>query len=161
VLTASSDALLHCVINLLHHEFAMKELGDLHHLLGLSVSHNHDGLFLCRRRYTLDILARAGKVDCKPCATPIDMSAKLSSDGPPVENTTDYRGLACALQYLTFTRPDISYVVRQVCLFMHDPWEPHLTLVKRILRYLKGTIDNGLQLHRSTVTSLVAYSDAD
>lgn len=78
--------------------------------------------------------------DCKPCATPIDTCAKLSSNGPPVENTTHYRGLVGALQYLTFTRPDIAYVVQQVCLFMHDPREPHYALVKCILRYLKGTL---------------------
>jgi hypothetical protein len=161
VLTASSDVLLRHIIDLLHHEFAMKDLGDLHHFLGLSVTRRTDGLFLCQRQYILDILARAGMVDCKPCTTPVDTCAKLSSDGPPVENATHYRGLAGALQYLTFTRPDIAYAVQQVCLFMHDPREPHLALVKRILRYLKGTLDHGLQLHRSPVTSLVAYSDAD
>jgi hypothetical protein len=161
VLTASSDALLHRIIDLLHHEFAMKDLGDLHHFLGLSVTCNWDGLFLCQRQYTLDILARAGMADCKPCATPVDTSAKLSFDGPPIENATDYRGITSALQYLTFTRPDIAYVVQQVCLFMHDPREHHLALMKCIIRYLKGTIDHGLQLHRSTVTSLMAYSDAD
>ena len=59
----------------------------------------------------MDILARAGMVDCKPCATLVDMSTKLSLDGPPVDNTTHYRGLAGALQYLTFTRPDIAFAV--------------------------------------------------
>jgi hypothetical protein len=49
VLTTSSDTLLRCIIDLLHHEFAMKDLGDLHHFLGLSVTRNHDGLFLCQR----------------------------------------------------------------------------------------------------------------
>jgi hypothetical protein len=161
VLIASSDAMLRHIIDLLHNEFAMKDLGDLHHFLGLSVTRRDNGLFLCQRQYTLDILARAGMVDCKPCATPVDMCAKLSSDGPPVENTTDYRSLAGALQYLTFTRPDITYAVQQVCLFMHNTQEPHLTLVKRILRYLKGTLDHGLPLHRSTVTNLVAYFDVD
>jgi hypothetical protein len=110
---------------------------------------------------TLDILARAGMVDCKPCATRVDTSAKLSSNDPPVENATDYHGLTDAFQYLTFTQPDIAYAVQKVYLFMHDPREPHLALVKRILRYLKGTIDHGLQLHRSMVTSLVAYFDVD
>jgi hypothetical protein len=109
----------------------------------------------------LDILARAGMADCKPCGTPVDRSAKLSFDGAPVKNATDYCSLVGALQYLTFTRPDIAYVVQQVYLFMHDPWEPHLALMKHILRYMKATIDHGLQLHRSVVTSLVAYSDAD
>jgi hypothetical protein len=161
VLTASSNVLLRHIIDLLHHEFAMKDLGDLHHFLGLSVTHRNDGLFLCQRQYALDILAHGGMVHCKPCTTPVDTCAKLSSDGPLVENATHYRGLAGALQYLTFTRPDIAYAVQQVCLFMHDPWEPHLALVKPILCYLKSTLNHGLQLHRSPVTSLVAYSDAD
>jgi hypothetical protein len=100
-------------------------------------------------------------VNSKPCATPVDTCAKLSSDGPPVENAIHYRGLAGALQYLTFTRPDITYIVQQVCLFIHDLQEPHLALVKHILHYLKGTLDYGFQLHRSTVTSLVAYFDVD
>ncbi|GJZ28343.1 ribonuclease H-like domain-containing protein [Tanacetum coccineum] len=65
--------------------------------------------------------------------------------------------LAGALQYLTFTRPDISYVVQQVCLFMHDPREPHFSALKRILRYVCGTLTSGLQLYSSTTSSLVAY----
>ncbi|GJT91849.1 ribonuclease H-like domain-containing protein [Tanacetum coccineum] len=68
---------------------------------------------------------------------------------------------AWGLQYLTFTRPDISYAVQQVCLFMHDPREPHLSALKRILRYVRGTLSYGLQLYSSTTSSLVAYSDAD
>ncbi|XP_071741282.1 uncharacterized protein [Rutidosis leptorrhynchoides] len=68
---------------------------------------------------------------------------------------------AGALQYLTFTRPDISYAVQQICLFMHDPREPHLAALRRILRYIHGTMDLGLQLHVSSTTSMVAYSDAD
>lgn len=95
----------------------------------------------------LDILERAGMSDCKPSSTPVDTCAKLSSDGAPVSDATHYRGLAGALQYLTFTRPDIAYAVQQVCLYMHDPREPHLTFVKHILRYIRGTLDHGLQLH--------------
>ncbi|GJU68305.1 ribonuclease H-like domain-containing protein [Tanacetum coccineum] len=67
----------------------------------------------------------------------------------------------CSLQYLTFTRPDISYAVQQVCLHMHDPREPHLSALKRILRYVQGTLHYGLQLFSSSTTDLVAYSDAD
>ncbi|GJR95146.1 ribonuclease H-like domain-containing protein [Tanacetum coccineum] len=71
------------------------------------------------------------------------------------------KNLAGALQYLTFTRPDISYAVQQVCLYMHDPREPHFSALKRILRYIRGTMPYGLQLFSSTTSSLVAYSDAD
>ncbi|GKA72744.1 ribonuclease H-like domain-containing protein [Tanacetum coccineum] len=66
-----------------------------------------------------------------------------------------------SLQYLTFTRPNISYVVQQICLCMHDPREPHFSTLKRILRYVHGTLDHGLPLFSSSTTSLVAYSDTD
>lgn len=100
--------------------------------------------------------------NCKPSSTPVDTKSKLvADDGPRVADPTLYRILAGALQYLTFTRPDISYTVQQICLFMHDPREPHFTALKRILRYIKGTIDHGLQLTKSSITDLVAYSDAD
>ena len=130
----------------LQHEFAMKDLGQLHHFLGVSITSSSAGLFLSQRQYMLDILECAGMQDCKPCSTPVDTCAKLSSDGPPVADSTQYRSLAGALQWLTFTRPDIAFTVQQVCLFMHDPRAPHLLAVKRILRYLSGTLGHGLQL---------------
>ncbi|XP_062192539.1 uncharacterized mitochondrial protein AtMg00810-like [Phragmites australis] len=100
--------------------------------------------------------------DCKPCTTPVDTQPKMSgTDGSPINDPTHYRSLAGALQYLTFTRPDISYAVQQVCLYMHDPREHHLATVKRILRYLHGTVDHGLLLRRSAPDELVVYSDAD
>ncbi|GJW75584.1 ribonuclease H-like domain-containing protein [Tanacetum coccineum] len=65
------------------------------------------------------------------------------------------------LQYLTFTRPDLSYAVQQVCLYMHDTREPHFAALKRILRYVQGTLELGLHLYASAITSLVGYTDAD
>ena len=97
-----------------------------------------------------------------PIPTPIDTKCKLSAnDGPPVANPSHYRSIAGALQYLTLTRPDLSHAVQQVCLFMHDPRDAHLQLVKRILRYVKGTAHLGLQLHVGSYSELVTYSDAD
>ncbi|WVZ98004.1 hypothetical protein U9M48_043497 [Paspalum notatum var. saurae] len=100
--------------------------------------------------------------ECHSTSTPVDTRAKLSTtDGALVADPTTYRSLAGALQYLTLTRPDLAYAVQQVCLFMHDPREPHLALVKRILRYVKGTLSVGLHLGAGSVQSLTAYSDAD
>ncbi|XP_062182074.1 uncharacterized mitochondrial protein AtMg00810-like [Phragmites australis] len=162
VLTASSEALLHWTIQSLQSEFSMKDLGSLHHFLGISVTRSSTGLQLSQRQYCIEVLERAGMADCKPCTTPVDTNAKLSStDGPFVADPTDYRSLAGALQYLTFTRPDISYAVQQVCLHMHDPREPHLAALKRILRYVRGTLDFGLHIRRSSPVDLVVYSDAD
>jgi hypothetical protein len=100
--------------------------------------------------------------DCKPCTTPIDLQAKLAADSrPPVQNASQFRSIAWALQYLTFIRPDIAYVVQQICLHVHDPQEPHLTTMKRIIRYLQGTQDYGLLLRRSSSSDLVVYTNAD
>ena len=100
--------------------------------------------------------------DCKPCSTPVDTQAKLSADlGAPVDDPTAYRSLAGALQYLIFTRPDLTYAVQQVCLHMHDPRESHLAALKHLLRYVRGTVDLSLVLHRSSSAELVVYTGAD
>jgi hypothetical protein len=118
-------------------------------------------LLLHQRTYTLDVLKRAVMTDCKPCLTPMDLKAKLAADsGPPVRDPSQFRSIAEALQYLTFTRPDIAYGVQQVCLHMNDPRESHLTAMKRILRYLRDTPDYRL-LRRSRSTDLIVYTDAD
>ncbi|CAH9137075.1 unnamed protein product [Cuscuta epithymum] len=162
LLTASSDALLHRFIALMHQEFSMTNLGELHHFLGLTATKSSSGLFLSQSLYAQEILARATMTKCNPVATPVDTSSKLSAlTGSHVADPALYRSLAGALQYLTFTRPDISYAVQQVCLFMHDPREPHFQALKRILRYLQGTLDHGLFISASPITGLTAYSDAD
>ncbi|GKE53935.1 ribonuclease H-like domain-containing protein [Tanacetum coccineum] len=93
--------------------------------------------------------------------TPIDTEKKLGPEGSPITDPTLYRSLVGLLQYLTFTRLDLSYAVQQLCLYMHDPREPHLIAMKRVLRYLRGTTDLGLQQFWSTTSQLIAYSDAD
>jgi hypothetical protein len=85
----------------------------------------------------------------------------MSSEGAPVADPSKYRNLVGALQYLTFTRPDVQYAIQQVCLHMHDPREPHLTAVKRLLRYVQGTVDLGLFLGRTSPSVLTVYTDAD
>jgi hypothetical protein len=162
ILTASSTTLLRRTISALQREFAMKDLGPLHHFLDITVKRRPDGMFLHQRTYTLDIIKRAAMVDCKPCTTPVDLQAKLAADsGPPVQDASQFRSIAGALQYLTFTRPDIAYAVQQIYLHMHDPRKPHLTAMKRILHYLQGTSDYGLLLRRSSSSDLIVYTDAD
>ncbi|XP_012829361.1 PREDICTED: uncharacterized protein LOC105950540 [Erythranthe guttata] len=111
VLTASTPELLRSIIAALNQEFAMKDLCDLHYFLGISVTHSSNGLFLSQRKYVDEILERAHMASCNPCLTTANTKSKLSSTtGPPVADTTLDRSLVDALQYLTFTRPDICYV---------------------------------------------------
>jgi hypothetical protein len=162
ILTASSTELLCRTISALQWEFAMKDLGPLHHFLGITVVHRPNDLFLYQRTYMLNILKRVVMVDCKPCTTLVDLQVKLAGDsGPLVEDTTQFRSIAGALQYLTFTQPDITYATQQICLRMHDPREPHLTVMKHILHYFQGTPDYGLLLHRLSSSDLVVYMDVD
>ncbi|XP_021994961.1 uncharacterized mitochondrial protein AtMg00810-like [Helianthus annuus] len=155
ILTASTDTLLRSIIKSLSTEFNMTVLGMLHHFLGIAVQPQKNGLFLSQSTYAADILSRANMTSCNPVSTPVEVGSKLSAtQGAPFEDGSLYRSLAGALQYLTITRPDISYVVQQICLFMHAPCEPHFQLLKRILRYVKGTLSQGL-------LKLTAYSDAD
>ncbi|XP_071708628.1 uncharacterized protein [Rutidosis leptorrhynchoides] len=161
VLTASSTGLLQRIISSLHNEFAMTDLGPLNYFLGIHATRTTSGMFLSQRQYATEIIERAGMLTCHPCRTPVEPGAKLTSHRPSVKDPTLYRSLAGALQYLTFTRPDISYAVQQICLFMNDPREQHMHALRRIIPYIQGTTDLGLQLYASSPTSLVAYSDAD
>ena len=100
ILTASTPTLLQRITERLHSEFAMTDLGDLHHFLGISVTRSSDGLFLSQRQYALDLLQRAGMAECHSTSTPVDAQAKLSAtEGSPVTDPTEYRSLAGALQY--------------------------------------------------------------
>ncbi|GJZ55884.1 ribonuclease H-like domain-containing protein [Tanacetum coccineum] len=131
VLTACFESFLQQIIRSLHQEFAMTDLGLLNYFLGISVTRDSIGLFLSQKKYDIEILDRAHMDNCNPNRTPIDTESKLGSD------------------------------VQQVCLYMHDPREPHFSAFKRILRYVRGTLDYGLQLFSFSTSDLVAYSDAD
>ncbi|XP_042755658.1 uncharacterized mitochondrial protein AtMg00810-like [Lactuca sativa] len=165
VLTTSSTALKIRLITGLKHKFDMTDIGFLSYFLGISVTRTNNSMFLSQHKYIEEILRCANMEACKLVATPVNTNSNLSlHNGEPVSDPSLYRSLAGALQYLTFTRPDIAYVVQQICLFMHAPKLPHLNALKRILRYLKGTLTHGLILHCSPCspsTQLVSYTDDD
>ncbi|GKC36087.1 ribonuclease H-like domain-containing protein [Tanacetum coccineum] len=161
ILTASCPALLQQIIGSLNNEFDMTDLGALNYFLGISADRTPTCLFLSTKKYALQLLERAHMVTCNPSRTPVDTESKLGLEGALIQDPTLYRSLAGGLQYLTFTRPDLSYAVQQICLYMHDLREPHLAALKRILRYVQGTLDLGLHLYVSSTTSLVGYTDDD
>lgn len=100
--------------------------------------------------------------DAKAIVTPLSSSVTLQlNDGVPPTDSTQYHQLIGALQHLTLTRSDISFVVNKLSQFMQRPSQIHWQAAKRILRYLKGTIFHGLHLRSSHSHSLIAYSDSD
>ncbi|GJS54483.1 ribonuclease H-like domain-containing protein [Tanacetum coccineum] len=130
VLTASSTDLLQRFISSLHKEFDMTDLGALNYFLGISITRDSTGMFLSQKKNAMELLDRAHMASYNPTRTSVDTESKLGADGDPVSNHILYHSLAGSLQYLTFIRPDISYVVQQVCLYMHDPREPYFSALK-------------------------------
>ncbi|GKA05879.1 ribonuclease H-like domain-containing protein [Tanacetum coccineum] len=160
ILTASSTGLLQLIISSFHNEFYMTDIGPLNCFLGILATRTPTGMFLSQSKYATKILKRANMLKCNPCKTLVDTEKKLGPDGPLVTDPTLYRSLAGALQYLTFTRQDLSYDIQQLCLYMHDPREPHIAALKRVLCYIRGTPDPGLQLYQSSTSQLISYTDA-
>jgi hypothetical protein len=92
----------------------MKDLGPLHHFLSITVARRPDGLSLHQHTYMIDILKCVVMADCRPCTTPVDLQAKLGGGGdlgPPVEDASQFQSIAGAPQDLTFTRPNIAYIM--------------------------------------------------
>ncbi|XP_019188346.1 PREDICTED: uncharacterized protein LOC109182649 [Ipomoea nil] len=141
--------------------FKIRDLGTPGFFLGIETLKQDDGLMLSQRCYMNDLLSRAGMSDCKPLTTPAAVTQVVSPSDQPYENPTQYRRLVGALQYLTITRPDLSYAVNRLCQFMHAPTTDHWVLLKRVLRYIKGTLNYGLRLSPSTSPDIHAFSDSD
>ncbi|GJT50799.1 ribonuclease H-like domain-containing protein [Tanacetum coccineum] len=141
-----------------YREFDMTDLEALNYFLGISITRDSTGMFLSQKKNALELLDKAHMANCNPTRTPVDTESKLGSDRDPISDPTLYRSLAGAFQYFTFTRPDISYAVQHVCLYMHDPREPHLAALKRVLGYVRGILDFGLQLYAYITDNLLSWS---
>jgi histone deacetylase 1/2 len=164
IVASSSQQATDALLVDLQAEFALKDLGDLHYFLGIEVKKVPDGLHLSQERYAADVLSRSGMDKSKSVDTPLSPSEKLSLlDGDPLceAEATKYRSVVGALQYLTLTRPDIYFAVNKVCQFLHASTTVHWSAVKRILRYVRGTLSMGLKIRKSTSMMISAFSDAD
>ncbi|KAI5327491.1 hypothetical protein L3X38_026887 [Prunus dulcis] len=114
--------------------------------------HDNGDIFVCQTKYARDLLAKAGMDTCRSYTTPCKPHCQLlASEGDSLSDPTIYRSIVGALQYLTFTRPDLCYAVNTVCQYMTQPSD---------LRYIHGTLDHGLNF-TSGSWDLHAYSDAD
>ncbi|XP_019100800.1 PREDICTED: uncharacterized protein LOC109132832 [Camelina sativa] len=149
----------------------MKDLGKLHYFLGIQIQYHEGGMFLSQQKYAEDLLAVAGMSTCASVATPLPQQLKRKSPqsgnsappshSTPFANPKYFRSLAGRLQYLTLTRPDLQFSVNYVCQKMHDHTVSDFNLLKRILRYIKGTSTMGISFDRYSDSKLTAYSDSD
>ncbi|RVW31012.1 Retrovirus-related Pol polyprotein from transposon TNT 1-94 [Vitis vinifera] len=139
-----------------------KDLGKLKYFLGIEIAQSSSGVVLSQRKYALDILEETGMLDCKPVDTPMDPNVKLvPGQGEPLGDPGRYRRLVGKLNYLTITRPDISFPVSVVSQFLQSPCDSHWDAVIRILRYIKSTPGQGVLYKNRGHTQVVGYTDAD
>jgi histone deacetylase 1/2 len=144
--------------------FPIKDLGRLEYFLGLEASYNSGGMTLTQQKYALDLLHKVNMENCNATSTPLVTSERLARDtGKPLgaDDSFRYRSVVGGLQYLTLTRPDISFAVNKVCQFLSQPTEVHWEAVKRILRYVKGTLHTGLHIRKSPLHGVSIFTDAD
>lgn len=136
------------------------------YFLGMEIERQSDGsILLHQKAYANRVLERFGMEECKPVATPIlkaeDMKA-MNNDQEVKVSTFPYRQAVGALAYLmTGTRPDIAYAVSVVSRNLNSPTKDDVQIVKRIMRYIKGTIDHGIKYTPDCDADLKCYSDAD
>ncbi|KAJ3708504.1 hypothetical protein LUZ61_012209 [Rhynchospora tenuis] len=142
--------------------FHMKDLGALKYFLGIEIARNSTGLYLCQRKYTLDIVAECGLLGGKPVAFPIEQNHNLSTaSGKLMKDPERYRRLVGRLIYLTITRPDLCYSVHILAQFMHAPLDVHYDAAIRVMRYLKGSPGQGILLRAESDLTLYGYCDSD
>ncbi|CAL9233663.1 unnamed protein product [Arabidopsis halleri] len=115
-----------------------------------------------QRKYITDLLKKHNMLDAKPVHTPLSTTPQLTlHSGDLLTDASQYRSIVGSLQYLAFTRPDISFAVNKLSQFIHKSTHDHLQAAKRVMRYLAGTPTHGIFLHASSPMTLHAYSDVD
>ena len=130
ILTGNNQFAIQTILAKIRAEFAIKDSGHLSYFLGLQVHYGANGIFLSQAKNAHDILERAKLLDVKSISTPLASGIRLTSTGDPFPNPTIYRSLVGALQYLTITHPDLSYVVNFVSQLLQAPITDHFQVVK-------------------------------
>nr|GEY14993.1 retrovirus-related Pol polyprotein from transposon TNT 1-94 [Tanacetum cinerariifolium] len=148
--------------NLIKIRFEMSMMGEMTFFLGLQVNQSPCGIFINQSKYLLEILKKYGMESCDPTGTPMEIKDKpdLDQNGTLVD-ATKYRSMIGALMYLTSSRPDIVHATYLYARYQAKPTEKHLKEVKRIFRYLRGTVNMGLWYTKDSGFELTGFSDAD
>nr|GFA40071.1 hypothetical protein [Tanacetum cinerariifolium] len=147
---------------LMHSRFKISLMGEMKFFLGLQIHQSPSGIFINQAKYTLEILHKHGMDKGQSIGTPMATKPKLDVDlSGNLIDQTDYRSKIRSLMYLTSSRPDIVQAVCFCARYQSRPTEKHLKEVKRIFRYLRGTVSMGLWYPKDSSFELTAFSDAD
>ncbi|GJT55014.1 retrovirus-related pol polyprotein from transposon TNT 1-94 [Tanacetum coccineum] len=160
IFASTNTAMCNEFANQMTTKFKMSMMGQMSFFLGLQISQSPRGIFINQSKYASEIIKKYGMLTSDSVDTPVVEKSKLDEDlqGKPVDATL-YRGMIGSLMYLTSSRPDLIYAVCLCAWYQAKPTKKHLNAVKRIFRYLKGTINMGLWYSKDTGMSLTAYAD--
>lgn len=162
IFTGSSKEMFEEFKRSMENEFDMTDLGRMTCFLGVEVTQNADGIFIGQSKYAREVLERFGMDKSKPVSTPVATGNKLTKEGDGNEvDTTHYKQIVGNLMYLTATRPNLMYVVGLISRYVERPTEIHLQAAKRVMRYLKGTINFGILYSSKGLGELLAYTASD
>ncbi|XP_072052139.1 uncharacterized mitochondrial protein AtMg00810-like [Arachis hypogaea] len=144
-------------------EFEMSDMGLMSYYLGIEVKQIEDRIFISQQAYAKELLKKLNMLDCNPTNTPMECGVKLfkEEEGVRKVDQTLFRSLMGSLRYLTCTRADILFSVGLVSRYMENPTETHMKAAKRILCYLRGTLEYGVFYSVSDEFKLMGYCDSD
>ena len=151
----------------LKEEFEMKDLGELKYFLGMQVYRDRERrqIHINQSGYVNSVLEKFGLLECNPVSTPIATGTRLlksTANDTLMDDATEYQSMVGSQMYgMLCTRPDLAFAISQVSQFNNSPNETHSAVAKRVLRYLKGTIDMGITFSGSIGLKLELYCDAD
>jgi hypothetical protein len=143
-------------------EFDMTDLGKMRYFLGVEVLQKTDGIFISQKRYVMEVMERFGMDKSNSVLNPMVPGEKLQKDQDGIKiDSTHYKRIVGSLMYLTATRPDVMFAASLLSRYMEHPTKLHLQAARKILRYLKGTVDYGVFYKKGGNEELVAYTDSD
>ena len=163
IFTGNNESLINEFKASMKREFEMTNLGRMKFFLGVEILQTSGGIFITQRKYAQEVLKRFGMENSNSTKTPMVPGFKLTKDeGGTRTDPTQYKQIIGSLMYLTVSRPDLMYVMSLMSRYMEKPTELHMTAVKRVLRYLRGTTELGIcYKKRIEDDGLIAYLDSD
>ncbi|KAL1213897.1 Retrovirus-related Pol polyprotein from transposon TNT 1-94 [Cardamine amara subsp. amara] len=162
IITGSNLNLINKFKDDMKREFEMTDLGELSYFLGMEIIQDEDGMFLSQKKYARRLLEKFGMNECKSLSTPLTTHGKSEKgDYEEFKDVTKYRSIVGGLLYLCASRPDLMYASSYLSRYMAKPLKRHYQEAKRVLRYVKGTTEYGVQFKSTQEPELVGYSDSD